>query len=341
MTGARILAALILSLTFCALRAEDPMALTCIVSGHGFAGVERELNLNLAFIGAGLVTPNPNRSSFPSPSVLEWRAEPWLNGGSAAIVLKDPHDTETLDTLDRLLHTLAADSTNGIEQILDRKTIAELGGDPDVPFWVDMKPGYDLGTAMTGPLRRDTKVHGTHGFSPVHSEMWASFIRTGLGIKKGLDLGAIDMRSIAPTLAHLLHVSLATADLPPLAGSGALRALRMSARSYSDDQPILATRRYFPDGLPQARIARLVHVSQSKGSRKTAERNINSKSISYRRLNNATQVRSVDEGFILSRDHFVCVFSRIWPDHIRKDRGHCNRPDRRGRSQGASNTREP
>lgn len=39
---------------------------------------------------------------------------------------------------------------------------------------------------------------------------------------------------------------------------------------YSDDQLLLASRLYFIDGLPQARIARLVNVSQSKVSRMLA-----------------------------------------------------------------------
>jgi hypothetical protein len=53
---------------------------------------------------------------------------------------------------ERLLQTLAADPENGIAAILDPKAIAELGGAPTAAFWVDMRPGYAVGTAMEGPL---------------------------------------------------------------------------------------------------------------------------------------------------------------------------------------------
>jgi DNA-binding transcriptional regulator LsrR (DeoR family) len=44
----------------------------------------------------------------------------------------------------------------------------------------------------------------------------------------------------------------------------------MPTRSYTDDQLILAARLYFLDGLSQAQVGKLVHVSQSKVSRMLA-----------------------------------------------------------------------
>src|ERR1039458_10036021 len=44
----------------------------------------------------------------------------------------------------------------------------------------------------------------------------------------------------------------------------------MPSRSYTDDQLILAARLYFLDGLSQAQVGKLVHVSQSKVSRMLA-----------------------------------------------------------------------
>jgi hypothetical protein len=57
--------------------------------------------------------------------------------------------------------------------------------------------------------------------------MLARFLISGPGIRKNLDLGDIDMRSIAPTLASWLGASLTTPDLSSLdiagAGSGAAK----------------------------------------------------------------------------------------------------------------------
>jgi len=195
--------------------AESSVAV-CIVSDHGFARTDHQLNLNVPFVKAGLMTPNPKKATARAPGIIDWKAEPWMAGGSAAVMLKDPNDNETRSKVQRLLQTLAADPENGIASILDGKAIAESGGAPNAAFVVDMRPGYALGEAMEGPLVRPTKVSGTHGYSPTHPELFASFFISGPGVRKGLDLGQIDMRSIAPILAKYLRIPFPSADLPPL-----------------------------------------------------------------------------------------------------------------------------
>jgi hypothetical protein len=46
--------------------------------------------------------------------------------------------------------------------------------------------------------------------------MRSSFFVIGKGIAMGKDLGIVDMRQIAPTLAHILGVTLNTASQPAL-----------------------------------------------------------------------------------------------------------------------------
>jgi hypothetical protein len=46
--------------------------------------------------------------------------------------------------------------------------------------------------------------------------MKAFFLIAGAGIREKTDLGPIDMRSIAPTLARALNVDFTSADLAPL-----------------------------------------------------------------------------------------------------------------------------
>jgi predicted AlkP superfamily pyrophosphatase or phosphodiesterase len=57
---------------------------------------------------------------------------------------------------------------------------------------------------------------GSHGFSPDYPEMRAAFFIAGPGIARHRDLGLIDMRQIAPTLAQLLSVRLPAAAQQPL-----------------------------------------------------------------------------------------------------------------------------
>ena len=80
-----------------------------------------------------------------------------------------------------------------------------------------LKPGYDTGSALTGSLvTLIPGTHGAHGFSPEYPEMRASFFAVGAGIAHHRDLGLVDMRQIAPTVAGILHVPMPTAKATPL-----------------------------------------------------------------------------------------------------------------------------
>jgi predicted AlkP superfamily pyrophosphatase or phosphodiesterase len=194
-----------------AMRAEDPRAAICVVSDHGFAPVDHILNLAAAFVKAGLITPEPDGG------VADWKAAPWPSSGSTAIVFKDPNDTAIRLRVGRLLENLASDPNHGIAAILDGQAIAKLGGAPAAQFWVDMRPGFAIGSSLRGPVVSAVSLRGTHGHSPTHAELGAFFLMAGDGIRKGLAIGAIDMRSVAPTVAKALHAPFPTADLPPLA----------------------------------------------------------------------------------------------------------------------------
>jgi predicted AlkP superfamily pyrophosphatase or phosphodiesterase len=194
-----------------ALRAEDPRAAVCVVSDHGFAEVDHQFNLNAAFVEAGLITLKEGTST-----IAEWKAQPWIHAGSAAVLLKDPADEATRAKVEELLRRLARDPNNGIAQILDRKAIGEAGGALNAAFWVDMQPNFVIGSAMTGPLARAISPRGTHGYAPTHPELQASFLLLAPEVRKGYDLGTIDMRSIAPTLARLMGVAFPSADLGAL-----------------------------------------------------------------------------------------------------------------------------
>jgi predicted AlkP superfamily pyrophosphatase or phosphodiesterase len=51
-----------------------------------------------------------------------------------------------------------------------------------------------------------------HGYDPAWPQMRATFLIEGKGIKAGKDLGQIDMRDIAPTIAYVLGVKLPQAE---------------------------------------------------------------------------------------------------------------------------------
>ncbi|HKN21814.1 MAG TPA: ectonucleotide pyrophosphatase/phosphodiesterase [Terracidiphilus sp.] len=196
--------------------ANDPSAVVVIVSDHGFMNITHSINLAIPFLQAGLAegTLNPETKA---PEISSWKAEPWLAGGMAAIMLHDPNDHATEQQVHDMLVKLAADPENGIAEVLDREAIHIRGAFPDAAFLVVFKPGYHAETALSGSLITPVAgTRGSHGFSPEYPEMRASFFAVGAGIAHHRDLGVVDMRQIAPTIAKMLHVAMPTAKAAPL-----------------------------------------------------------------------------------------------------------------------------
>jgi predicted AlkP superfamily phosphohydrolase/phosphomutase len=177
-----------------------------VVSDHGFVRIEAQLNLDAAFRRAGLLNVDDKGK------ITDWKATSWSAGGSAAIMLKDPSDAGTLATVQVLLKKLASDPANGIDRVLDANELHKRGGYPQASFLVNLKPGWTMGSALEGPVLSKIRPGGTHGALPDLPDLHAAFFVIGTGIPPGRSLGVIDMRDIAPTLAHLAGLSLPTAD---------------------------------------------------------------------------------------------------------------------------------
>jgi predicted AlkP superfamily pyrophosphatase or phosphodiesterase len=196
--------------------ANDPSAVLVVVSDHGFMNISHLVNLYIPFLQAGLIqaTVNPQTNA---PVIGSWKAEPWLAGGMAAIMLHDSNDNETVQQVRALLDKLAADPNSGIAEVLDRDAIGKREAFPDATFLVVLKPGYYCGPAISGSLVTEILGNrGSHGFSPEYPEMRATFFAMGVGIAHHRDLGVINMRQIAPTVARILRVPMPTAKAAPL-----------------------------------------------------------------------------------------------------------------------------
>lgn len=194
----------------------DPGAAICIVSDHGFSTVSQVLKLNAAFVREGLITLKSPQDTLQASGIAEWKAMPWESGGSAAVVLKDPKDEATRARVAKFLDGLASVPANGIARILDRPAIAKLGGSPQADFWVDLQSGFGFNASLSGPLVMKVSQRGTHGYSPENPELRSFFLIAGQGIRKGADVGEIDMRSIAPTVAKVLGVRFDSAEAAPV-----------------------------------------------------------------------------------------------------------------------------
>jgi len=201
---------------FAAARDNDPNAVALVVSDHGFTRITQRLNLLPEFVRAGLIeaTLDPVTHAM---NIISWKADPWPAGGMAAVVLHDPADAPTTQQVRGLLQSLKADERNGIDAILEGDAIKQRGAFPGATFLIIMKLGFYVTADPTGDLRTEVPgTPGSHGFSPQFPEMRAAFFMAGAGIARHRDLGQIDMRRIAPTVAQLLDVKLPAAGLAPL-----------------------------------------------------------------------------------------------------------------------------
>ena len=181
-------------------------AIICIVSDHGFKLTDKEVNVNSALREAGLIEVDARGK------VKSWRAFAWYGGGSAGIMLRDEADNEARKTAGDILHRLASDPSSGVAMVGDRAAARSMGGFPDAAFVVALRPGFRLGSKLEGPVTVAVRPGGTHGYAPDVAEMNSSFFIAGPGIAAGRNMGQIDMRDIAPTLATLLGVKLPSAD---------------------------------------------------------------------------------------------------------------------------------
>lgn len=183
--------------------------LLAVVSDHGFLPVRQGLKPNVLLRDAGLVKVDDKGK------VTEWRAWFHADGGSAALRLKDPADTGTLDTVRALVAAKAGIKRSGIRRILDAREIEAFGGSADTPLVLSAEEGVSFMPAADGDYATTPRYKGTHGHAPDREELQASLLLTAPALAKRGDLGVVKMTSIAPTFARFLGLDLsAQADSP-------------------------------------------------------------------------------------------------------------------------------
>lgn len=189
-----------------------PDAVVALVSDHGFEATHSALNLYRPFIDAGLITLGKDSK------VASWLAMPWISGGSAAIMLARPDDQALAAQVKIVLDRLAANPANGIATVADRAQVAAMGGSPQARFTLNLKPGFvtDIYRGPTAPIVAHSAVKGMHGYFPGPANLRSTLMLMGKGVAPAKDLGEVDMRAIAPTLARIMGATLTDAEQPPL-----------------------------------------------------------------------------------------------------------------------------
>lgn len=192
-----------------AARAVEPDLTVVVVSDHGFQPVSTDVNLYAPFIAAGLISVDK------FGKVTDWQAEPWLMGGSAAIVLRHPADATVLARAKAVVDRLAADPKNGIARVLDAVEVRRMGGAPGVSLLIAFRPGFEPGHDPAGPPLAPSTYLGMHGYLPSQPSMRSVLFVEGAALRRHGDLGVLDMRTIAPSVARMLGAAFPSAELAP------------------------------------------------------------------------------------------------------------------------------
>ncbi len=193
-----------------AARAAEPDLTVVVVSDHGFAPVTTDVNLIAPFVAAGLITLGPDGK------IAAWQAEPWIMGGSTAIMLAHPDDPALVAKVAVLLDGLKRDPRTGIIDILDHARIVLMGAAPETSFLVAFRPGFEAGHDPLAPATSPSAYKGMHGYLPTDPTMRSSLFVEGPALRRHGDLGEIDMRAIAPSVARILGITLDGVETSPV-----------------------------------------------------------------------------------------------------------------------------
>jgi predicted AlkP superfamily pyrophosphatase or phosphodiesterase len=178
-----------------------------VVSDHGFLPSTREIRPNVRLRRLGALRVGAG-------GALAGEARFVMNHGAGALY--------RLDAGDRALAQLAREiaAMEGVSGMWPAAEYAALGLPApadhaqvaDVMF--EATPGYSFGDAATGDDEHGPpKYLGTHGQRPAYADNAAFFLAAGAGIARGREIGRIQSRDLAPTVARMLGL-----DMGPMEG---------------------------------------------------------------------------------------------------------------------------
>jgi predicted AlkP superfamily pyrophosphatase or phosphodiesterase len=180
---------------------------TFIVLGdHGFADIKQAIAPNVLLVQNGLITLEDGK-------VTDWKAITQHTGGSAAVYVKDPKDTATLEKVHAILQEHSVDSSsNRLYQIVEKEQLVRLGGPRDAAFYLEGELGNMFSGASTGEFLRRAPLKGNHGYLPTKPGLQTGFLLAGRGVKKGVVLDSVRLVDVAPTIAKLLGLTMKDTD---------------------------------------------------------------------------------------------------------------------------------
>jgi predicted AlkP superfamily phosphohydrolase/phosphomutase len=179
-----------------------------VVSDHGFAPYDKLIRPNVILARLGLIQTDR------SGNVLRRGAWSVTTGGSAFVYLFDKEAQARSGDVKVALGKLKA-----VESVIEPAEFEKLGlprpdDNPEMAQLVlTTRPGFEFDDGTVGEPIADAGGHkGAHGHRAEPDFMHATFIAWGAGIRAGARLKSIENIDVAPTIAHLLHITLPSAE---------------------------------------------------------------------------------------------------------------------------------
>ena len=193
-----------------ACEAEFPGRATIFVtSDHGFIPYTREIKPNVALRKAGLLAVEGGKITKRDATALG-------QGSSTFIyVLDRARRAEILKKLPELFR-----GVEGLDEIVELKDFGKyhlVSPDKD-PRMADLvltcKDGFSFNDGATGDdvVTPPSALKGSHGCSPNHPMMYATFVAWGAGIQPGVKLPEVNNVDVSPTIARLLGLTMKDVD---------------------------------------------------------------------------------------------------------------------------------
>jgi len=173
-----------------------------VVSDHGFLPSTREIRPNVRLRRLGALRGAPDGG-------MSGEARFVMNHGAGALYRLDG-DTRALDELAGEIAKM--EGVGGVWMPAEYASVglptpAEHDQVADAMF--EAAPGYAFGDDGAGEEEHGPpKYLGTHGQRPDHADNAALFLAAGAGIARGVTLGRIRSRDVAPTIASALGIDM-------------------------------------------------------------------------------------------------------------------------------------
>lgn len=172
-----------------------------IIGDHSQLEVRYKIHANTLLQQHGLI--------YEEDGEWRWRAYVQAAGGSAHLFIA-PGDTEAEEIAIKLFKQVIAEQRYGIEALYDRQQLDEWHVASNVSYMLEAAEGYCFDEALYEHILYDVhaneRKYATHGYHPAKEGYTSNFVASGANIKKGVEMSAMSVVDLAPTIAHLLGI---------------------------------------------------------------------------------------------------------------------------------------